>query len=65
MECLKAFPIILPPIAEQREIVNILSDIDQKISTEEDRKEALHELFKSMLHQLMTGQIRLLSDEVL
>ena len=36
---------------------------DAEVHAEEDRKAALDTLFKSMLHQLMTGQIRLMSDE--
>ena len=34
----------------------------EKIAAEEDRKTALQAFFKTMLHQLMTGHIRLLSD---
>ncbi len=41
----------------------LLTTVDPKIAAEEDRLTALQALFKSMLHQLMTGQIRLLSDE--
>ena len=33
-----------------------------KLLVEENRKIALQELFRSALHQLMTGQVRLLSD---
>jgi type I restriction enzyme S subunit len=44
-------------------LVFVFSAADAKIAAEEDRKTALAALFKSMLHQLMTGQIRLLSDE--
>jgi len=32
--------------------------VDVQIAAEEQRKAALQALFKSMLHQLMTGQIR-------
>jgi type I restriction enzyme S subunit len=31
---------------------------DRRIAAEEQRKAALQALFKTMLHQLMTGQIR-------
>lgn len=48
---------------EQDRIVSILSDIDAKIGAEEDRKSALQDFFRTMLQQLMTGQIRLLSDD--
>lgn len=53
----------IPSSAEQTEIVNALTDADEKIAVEEDRKAAMKDLFKTMLHQLMTGQIRLLSDD--
>ncbi len=36
----------------------MLSAADRKIEAEEQRKAALGALFKSMLHQLMTGQVR-------
>jgi type I restriction enzyme S subunit len=49
----------LPPLPEQNEIAHILTTADGKIAAEEQRQAALQELFKSMLHQLMTGQIRL------
>lgn len=59
---LKRFEIGLPPMAEQREIVRILSAVDRKIEVEGNHKAALQELFRSMLHQLMTGQIRIPAD---
>ena len=48
----------LPPLSEQGEIARILATADKKIETEEKRKAALQALFKTMLQQLMTGQIR-------
>ncbi|MBP7964428.1 MAG: restriction endonuclease subunit S [Caldilineaceae bacterium] len=62
---LKALPLALPHKSEQDQIVGAIGSIDAKIAAEEDRKAALDALFKSMLHQLMTGQIRLLEDEEL
>jgi type I restriction enzyme S subunit len=35
-----------------------LQTVDCKIEAEEQRKAALQALFKAMLHQLMTGQVR-------
>ena len=52
-----------PPLPEQCRIAYILNIVQDKIVAEQDRKSALHEFFRSMLQQLMTGQIRLLSDE--
>jgi len=48
----------LPPLPEQQQIASILSAIDSRIEAEEAKKKALDELFKSMLHNLMTGKIR-------
>jgi type I restriction enzyme S subunit len=55
---LKAFPALVPDLREQECIAGILATADRKIATEEQRKAALQALFKSMLQQLMTGQIR-------
>jgi len=54
----------LPPHPEQQEIARILSTVDKKIEVEENRKRLLQELFKTMLHKLMTGQIRVKDLEV-
>lgn len=48
----------LPPLPIQQKIAEILSAVDQKIQAEENKKKALNELFKSLLHNLMTGKIR-------
>ncbi|MDW7973262.1 MAG: restriction endonuclease subunit S, partial [Thermodesulfovibrio sp.] len=58
---LKSFPIPLPPLPEQQAITNILQAIDDKIQKEEAKKKALENLFKSMLHNLMSGKIRVKS----
>lgn len=55
---LKSFLIPKPPLPEQKEIAHILSTVDKKIEVEEKRKATLSELFKTMLHKLMTGEIR-------
>lgn len=43
---------------EQREIVAILDAIDRKIDLHKRKRAVLEELFKSLLHKLMTGEIR-------
>jgi len=48
----------LPPLPIQQKIASILSAIDAKIETEENKKKALEELFKALLHNLMTAKIR-------
>ncbi len=54
----------LPPLSEQKKIASILSAIDQKIEAEEDKKKALEDLFKTLLHNLMTAKIRVNNLEV-
>ncbi len=51
-------PIPIPPDPEQREISRILQTVDRKIDAEEQRKAALEALFKTLLHHLMTGKVR-------
>ena len=55
---LKAFPVLLPTLPEQREIVAILDAIDRKIELHRKKRAVLDELFKALLHKLMTGEIR-------
>ena len=44
-------------IAEQREIVTILNAIDRKIDLHQRKRAVLDDLFKALLHKLMTGEI--------
>ncbi|MCK4613981.1 MAG: restriction endonuclease subunit S [Thermoplasmata archaeon] len=55
---LQNLKIPLPPLPTQHRIAEILSTIDQKIEAEENKKKALKELFKTLLHDLMTAKIR-------
>lgn len=55
---LKSIPIPLPPKAEQQEITHMLASIDAKIEAETMRKASLQTLFTTMLHNLMTGNVR-------
>ena len=48
----------LPSIEMQREIVDSLLKIDEKIKIDTKRKKSLTDLFKTLLHELMTGQLR-------
>jgi len=59
---LKALPVPLPNLEEQHSIEESLSAADERIAAEEDRLTALQSLFKSTLHQLMTGHVRLPPD---
>ena len=51
-------PVFMPPISEQTAIAMMLSSVDNKLETEEKRKAALQTLFRTMLHLLMTGKVR-------
>jgi type I restriction enzyme S subunit len=56
-------PIPLPPLPEQKIIAEILISLDNKIKAEENKKSALETLFKTLLHNLMTGKIRVANVE--
>lgn len=59
---LKAFPVLLPSIREQTEIVGILDAIDRKIELNRSKCTVLKQLYKVLLHELMTGVIRVSDD---
>ncbi|NQE52043.1 Type-1 restriction enzyme MjaXIP specificity protein [ANME-1 cluster archaeon GoMg3.2] len=53
-----------PPLSIQQKIAVILSSLDQKIQAEEYKKQALDELFKALLNNLMTAKVRVNHLEV-
>lgn len=55
---IRQIPIPYPSAGEQQEIARILKVVDKKLKAEEARKQVLEELFKTLLHNLMTGKIR-------
>ena len=55
---LRGLPIPLPPIDEQQEIVVILDVLDRKIALHQRKRAVLDDLFKALLHKLMTGEIK-------
>jgi type I restriction enzyme S subunit len=55
---LKALPIPLPQSTEQDEICSVLRAVDQSHETHKSRKSILSDLFRTLLHQFMTAQIR-------
>jgi len=56
---LRSVPIPFPPtLDEQREIVTVLDAIDRKIDIHRRKRAVLNNLFKALLHKLMTGEIR-------
>jgi type I restriction enzyme S subunit len=55
---LRNFEIPFPPLEEQQEIARTVGKADVKLAVERDRKAALQALFQSMLHELMSGHVR-------
>lgn len=56
---LRDFPVPLPStLEEQAEITSILDAIEAKIDLHKRKKVVLEELFRALLHKLMTGEIR-------
>ncbi len=54
---LKAFPLLIPDLVEQRDIVEALTACDTKIATLEQEDTVLSELFSAMLEELITGRL--------
>jgi type I restriction enzyme S subunit len=57
-KAIENFAIPFPPSGEKDDIARILQAVNKKLQAEEARKQALEELFKTLLHNLMTGEIR-------
>lgn len=55
---LRSLPLPFPEMEQQREIVAVLDAIDRKIDLHRKKRAVLEELFKALLHKLMTGEIR-------
>lgn len=58
LEIVRDLPVVYPQSKdEQDEIVTILDAIDRKIDLHRTKREVLEELFESLLHKLMTGEV--------
>jgi type I restriction enzyme S subunit len=55
---MKNFLVFLPSVIEQQKIASILSNIDDKITSQEQYKEKLEKLKKSLMQKLLTGEVR-------
>ncbi|MCY3682436.1 MAG: restriction endonuclease subunit S [Gemmatimonadetes bacterium] len=58
IQFLTPWPVVIPPKDEQREIITILNVINNKIDLHRKKRAVLDDLFKALLHKLMTGEIR-------
>lgn len=58
LDIVRAIDVPVPPtIEEQQEIVDVLDALDRKIDLHRRKREVLDQLFKSLLHKLMTGKV--------
>jgi len=55
---LAELPIALPKLQEQEQIADILDKVERKTRHGEGKKASLQALFRTLLHQLMTAEIR-------
>lgn len=55
---IKSFKVPLPNSNVQKNVFKILSSSDFKLKSEENKKKAVQELFKSLLNDLMTAKVR-------
>ncbi|WP_373948340.1 restriction endonuclease subunit S [Vibrio pomeroyi] len=60
---LKEFPVLTPPLPEQRKIAKILSTWDKAIATTEKLIETSKQQKKALMQQLLTGKKRLVNPE--
>ncbi|MCF7732254.1 MAG: restriction endonuclease subunit S [Akkermansiaceae bacterium] len=58
IQFLKPWPVPLPSFEEQREIAEAFSATDRKIRLANRKRSQLQDLFRTLLHQLMTAHIR-------
>jgi len=54
----ESIPIAIPPLEEQRKIIQILSNIDFKIKENMNYKSKLESIKKGLMQKLLTGKIR-------
>jgi len=55
----KGFEIPIPPTDEEiEEVANALVTVEQKTATHERKRDTLQDLFRTLLHELMTAKTR-------
>ena len=58
IQFLKPWPVPLPPVEEQKEIAGAFSATDRKIRVAYQKRSQLQDLFRTLLHELMTAKRR-------
>ena len=52
----------LPPVSEQKKIVDVVDEVDEILSNERQRKKRLKELKRGLMQDLLTGKVRVNTD---
>ena len=60
---LKSYPCPLPPLEEQSEIARMVEVAERKVNEAQAAAQALESLFKTLLHNLMTGKVRVAGSD--
>lgn len=55
---MKKLPVFYPDLSAQREIVDLFETIDGKATIASRKRTRLQDLFRTLLHELMTAKIR-------
>ena len=55
---LKKLNILLPPLEEQKQIAERLSNVDNKLENLKEKKLFFEELKKGLMQKLLTGEVR-------
>lgn len=55
---LKSLEVPLPGKVEQEQIMQVFAQLEQKVRNAEGKRNALEDLFRTLLHELMTGKVR-------
>ena len=61
---LRDFLIPFPSKDEQRDIAAALTTVDRKLAHHQKKRAALNDLFQTLLHKLMTGEIRVANIDI-
>ena len=58
LEEIRDFFVTVPPLAEQKQIAEILSTVDNKLENLKEKKQSFEELKKGLMQKLLTGEVR-------
>ena len=61
---IRSFPLAFPKPDEQAAVVTAFESLDQKCTLHERKKTQLQDLFRTLLHELMTAKTRVHELEV-